>query len=122
MQCRKINIAIVLVFSALLVALADSWTDPETGYTWKYRVNGDMVEINSGSYYSAAISPNPTGAVAIPSALGGKPVTSIGFYAFYNCSGLTSVTIPQCVCQQIIIRLFICVSVHHQCGHFRQCD
>ncbi|MBR3958220.1 MAG: leucine-rich repeat protein [Kiritimatiellae bacterium] len=39
----------------------------------------------------------PTGAVAIPDALGGKPVTSIGDFAFYNCTNLTSVTIPDSV-------------------------
>ena len=44
--------------------------------------------------YFAAISPKPTGAVTIPSALGGKPVTSIGDYAFKGCSELTEVTIP----------------------------
>ena len=63
------------------------------GYTWQYRINGNEAEISSGSS-SAAISPNPTGAVTIPSTLGGCPVTSIGPYAFYNCSGLTAVTIP----------------------------
>ena len=35
------------------------------------------------------------GAVTIPSTLGGKPVTAIGGGAFYGCSELTSVTIPE---------------------------
>ena len=54
-------------------------------YTWTYRINGDTAEI-------LGISPS-TGAVTIPSTLGGKPVTSIGSDAFAGCSGLTSVTI-----------------------------
>ena len=37
------------------------------------------------------------GAVTIPSSIGGLPVTSIGNNAFFNRSGLTSVTIPNSV-------------------------
>ena len=86
----------MMMAAAAAVALgawAAMWTDPDTGYTWTYRINGDTAEIRTESY-SAAISPSPTGAVTIPSTLGGKPVTSIGYEAFVNCSGLTSVTIP----------------------------
>jgi hypothetical protein len=37
------------------------------------------------------------GAANIPSSIGGMPVTSIGNNAFYQCTGLTSVTIPNTV-------------------------
>ena len=99
---------------ALLAAVAvaiGAWADTETvgGYTWTYQINGDTAEIYGyeywpegsvwvwESYWAPAISPETTGAVTIPSTLGGKPVTSIGYRAFYNCSGLTSVTIGNCV-------------------------
>jgi BspA type Leucine rich repeat region (6 copies) len=39
----------------------------------------------------------PGGAVTIPSTINGLPVTSIGSSAFYHCTSLTSVTIPNSV-------------------------
>ena len=86
----------VAALAATFGAWAETWTDPDTGYTWTYRINGDNT-VSIYNDYSAAISPNPTGVVTIPSTLGGKGVTSIGDYAFRDCSGLTSVTIPDSV-------------------------
>ena len=39
---------IAMFLSAALAAVcawADTWTDPGTGYTWRYRINGDAAEI-----------------------------------------------------------------------------
>ena len=79
--------AMICVATALFSfsARADTWSDT-AGYAWSYSSDG-LVAIVQG------VSP-AGGSVSIPSTLGGKPVTSIGEYAFYGCSGLTSVTIP----------------------------
>ena len=66
---------------ANFIIYADTWTDPDTGYTWRYEVNGETAEINRN-----AISPSPTGAVTIPATLGGKPVTSIEEDACFSAS------------------------------------
>ena len=89
---------LITIASAVVAVAFGAWADTETvgGYTWTYEINGDTAEIYKGSR-DAAISPKPTGAVTIPSTLGGKPVTRIGEDAFYNCFGLTSVTIPDSV-------------------------
>ena len=64
------------------------------GYTWSYRVNNGEAEIVSekGGKFSCAVSPTPTGNITIPSILGGARVTSIGKEAFKGCHELTSLT------------------------------
>ena len=88
--------AVLLAAVALtLGAWAASWYDSTTGYTWYYSVTDGKAEIWND--YSCAVSPKPSGALAIPSTLKGCPVTSIGEWSFEYCSGLTSVTIPSSV-------------------------
>ena len=38
-------IAMLFAAGAMLGAWADTWTDPATGYTWTYRINGDTAGI-----------------------------------------------------------------------------
>ena len=94
----------MLTALALVAVVFGAWADSEKvgDYTWYYRINGDTAEIYEeiyevdpeGWWITSAISPSPTGAVTIPSTLGGKPVTCIGSCAFRDCHRLTSVTIP----------------------------
>ena len=87
---------VVLLAAALLFAWglrADTAT--VDGYTYTYSVTDGKVTIGSSNAWTTAISPKPTGHVAIPSSLGGFPVVGIGAYAFYNCSNLNGVTIPE---------------------------
>lgn len=86
----------VLLAAALLFAWglrADTVT--VDGYTYTYSVTDGKATIGSSNAWTTAISPKPTGHVAIPSSLGGFPVVGIGEYAFYNCYELEGVTIPE---------------------------
>ncbi len=53
------------------------------------------------------------GAVTIPSMLNGLPVTSIGFIAFENCNGLTSVVIPDSVTSIVALAFRKCRNLTH---------
>ena len=72
-----------------ITTMAERWTDPETGYTWSYTVSDNGATIG-GNYWV-------TGDLVIPASINGYPVTSIGYQAFCDCSGLTSVSIPNSV-------------------------
>jgi hypothetical protein len=72
-----------LVALACLLAAA-----PATAQV-NYAVSGNTAYVTS--------SPNASGAIVINSAYEGKTVTSIGDYAFSDCTNLTSVSIPNSV-------------------------
>ena len=67
-------------------------------------ISAPKADAATSSYYTYTVSDGKatitecntsvSGAIMIPSTLGGYPVTTIDFRAFYNCTGLTSVTIP----------------------------
>ena len=98
---KKLLAVLALALVAAMPLMADEWTDPNTGYTWVYRIKGGTAEIfgtqKSTYNYIPSISPLPTGSVIIPSTIGGKSVTSIGKLAFYGCNDLKSVIFPQSI-------------------------
>ena len=85
------------------------------GVAWTYSVNDGKAQIRQqrGSVrmglWVPAISASTTGAITIPSTLGGCPVTSIENFALNGCSGLTSVTVPSSV-TNIGFGTFLCCS------------
>ena len=52
---------------------------------------------DNNSYSVSGCKKSASGALTIPATCSGKPVTGIGESAFQNCTGLTSVTIPNSV-------------------------
>ena len=67
---------------------------------WTFAVHGGIIEYttnNAGISIASFKYNGPGGAVTIPSTISGLPVTSIGKNAFYECGGLTSITIPATV-------------------------
>ncbi len=83
---KLLSMALALV---LLLTLLPVEARAAADGDWTYTVSGNAATITA---YNGS-----GGSVTIPSTLGGKPVTTIGRAAFYQCTGLTTVTIPNSV-------------------------
>ena len=98
MKTREFSLCYVfvtLLLQAVVVTPLLADTAIVNGITWTFTVTNGEAMIGDGM--SVAISTSTPGEVAIPSTLGGFPVTSIGHNAFQDCSGLTRVEIPNSV-------------------------
>ena len=66
-----------------------------------YNFNGNEAKVTYWSYYNGSYYSDYSGAVVIPESVTYNDqtfsVTSIGYNAFYGCTGLTSITIPESV-------------------------
>ena len=88
--------AFVAAFAVALScsALAEEYNDGT--YTWTYQISNGKAEIYK-SATEAAVDPKPEDWLEIPSELDGYPVTRIGEGAFYGCSDLWDVEVPDSV-------------------------
>jgi hypothetical protein len=87
------------------------WTDTN-GITWNYTLSGtspnQVASIGTGVMDQGNATTTGTslsGAITIPSTVGGYTVTAIGYYSFDNCTSLTSITIPDSVIT-LVMRAF----------------
>ncbi len=97
----------LLLFAMILLPLVASAHDIEVknadGVTiyYNYINDGTELEVTFRGSYSGSYLNEYQGNVAIPEEVTymnrTRKVTSIGDYAFYYCSGLTSITIPNSV-------------------------
>ena len=95
LHIRKWCVCVVVVLFASISAFG--LTATVDGIKWTYTVSNGKASVGGGTTSTPAVSTSTSGAITIPSKLGGYSVTSIGKYAFYNCTSLTSVTIPDSV-------------------------
>ncbi len=94
---HKIFKTLLAVVIATMTFSAEADTETINGIKWIYSVKDGKASLESGGCLDPAIPKSTSGAITIPSTLGGYPVTSIGDGAFYGCSSLASVTIPNSV-------------------------
>ena len=90
---KKIIMMMSAAVAIVCVQAATTYTETVDGIEWTYTVTNGKASVG-GSSSSTAIPKTTSGAITIPSTLGGYPVANIGDYAFYQCDKLTSMTIP----------------------------
>ena len=90
---------LIAAFATVLLFTSGVKADTETvdGIPWTYIISNGVASVGGGSWNSPAVPTSTSGAIAIPSTLGGYPVTRIRDYAFRSCRGLASVTMPDSV-------------------------
>ena len=94
---HKIFKTLLAVVAATMTFCAEAATETVNGIKWIYFVKDGKASLESGGCLDPAIPKSTSGAITIPSTLGGYPVTSIRDGAFWGCSSLASVTIPDSV-------------------------
>ena len=85
---KAIAMLLALVMVMAMAPISAIAEDDALNYL-KYKIENDEVTITG-------YKNNPVNLV-IPSEIEGKPVTSIGYGAFYDCDSLQSITIPESV-------------------------
>ena len=79
------------------ILAAETQTATVDGITWTFTVQDGHAILGGGRRTVRAVDSRTSGNITVPSTLGGYPVTAVGNYAFYDCSGLTGVSLPATV-------------------------
>ena len=81
--------------STLTIKYCGSWEDASKT-TWYYMTakkdGGLFTELGHNSLTKTAVSPKPTGALSVPSKIGGLTLNAIGSHAFKGCTGITGIS------------------------------
>jgi hypothetical protein len=100
MNAKRTNrwwrLAGALAVAGCFATKAPAETETVDGVSWTYSIADGRATIGSGTWNVSAVSP-ASGAISVPSVLGGCPVTAIGNWAFQNCTDVTEVSIPDSV-------------------------
>ena len=96
MSTKRMLMATAVGLSMLCwhTAQADTWTD-ENGVVWTYTIKDGVATVGDGR--APAIPVSTEGNIVIPDTLGGCPVRTIAYYAFYKCTKVKSFKIPDTV-------------------------
>ena len=89
---NKVNTFLVSIMMMTIILCCSSQVQAEQSGDYEYTVTDGKAQITK---YNTVAGRVVGKVVKIPSTLGGFPVTSIGDIAFSNCTGLTSISIPQ---------------------------
>lgn len=92
----KLMIMSVCAAFALSCQAAEMYKETVSGITWTFTVENGCASVGGGFSYTA-VPKSTSGNIAVPSSLGGCPVTRIEGYAFYNCRDIIAVTIPDSI-------------------------
>ncbi|MFZ3130767.1 MAG: leucine-rich repeat domain-containing protein [Desulfosporosinus sp.] len=86
-KINKVNTFLVGILMMAILLCCSSQVQAGMSSEFEYNVTADQAQITGYNWAG--------GDVTIPSTLGGYPVTSIGDGAFYNCTGITSISLSQ---------------------------
>ena len=111
---KKLLMALVLL---PLMAAAETWYDPSTGYTWTYSLasvyggwgNGcEWFDIENDSVVLEAVSPIPNGELRFPSQINGHLVEVLGGYFMEDVDSVKRVVFPPSM-------KYVCDGVFNDC-------
>ena len=83
-----------MLVATVMIQISDAATETINGISWTYTVSNGEATVGGGSSSSPAIATSTSGAITVPTTLGGMPVVGVAGFAFYNCVNLVKVVIP----------------------------